>query len=192
MNTKDPVVFQLGVGNVSFRAEGPIEWVDARITAMLASPFFSQGGKGTAPQVDHSQGPDSGPALPPHLMRWMERHAITRDQLMHVIHIGPEQATVIAPELPGSGKQKTVAAYLLVGLASYAISEAKRFDDKEARDLLTRHGAYDKNNHATYFRDGLLGKLVGDKEEGFVLSVPGQNDAARLVKQVTTEPESNR
>lgn len=183
------VSFEFALGTARFRIEGPREWVDRHVGAMLSSEQFKVPAAGQALRAPSRRAEDS--SLPPQLERWMDRHGISLDALTQVLHLGSEQCTVTAHELPGNGKQKVVAAYLLEGLAAFAVSETKRFQDKAARDLLNKHGAYDKNNHATYFREGLQGRLVGDKEEGFVLSVPGLNEAAALVKRLATAADAD-
>lgn len=188
-NTKrETVEFNLSINQTGFSVKGPIDWVDEKISTMLAKAAFSldQQPRRTLPEGSTAFEPldDSEPA--PHLRRWMLRHAITWEELSRVVHIESGRAEVVANRLPGNGKEKLVAAYLLEGFAHYAVNETARFDDKSARELLVKYGAYDKNNHAAYLK-ALQGKMIGNKNEGWALSVPGQGDAAKLVKSLASD-----
>lgn len=181
---------RLTVGGVSVVLSGPRDWVDEHLDRFLSAPAFSLESARQAPTSGTAPVPMDA-RFAPHFARWMVRHGVTADQVDQVLHVQADGAVVIAATLPGVGRQRVTAAYLLQGLAAFATGEASRFQDRLARELLTRHDAYDAANHATYVKEGLKGRLIGDKETGFLLSIPGQTEAAKLVKQIAGASTTN-
>ena len=188
--TNSTATFELQVGSAKFSASGPQEWVDSQVATMLETAVFrldhpvTEATKGCQiTEVTEAQ-------LPPHAMRWLQHHGVAIEALQRVIHLDGDRAEVIASALPGKGRERVMAAYLLEGLATYLTDESRRFADNSARQLLEKHGAYDKNNHAVYMKQ-LRNILVGGKKDGWTLTIPGQVEAAKLVKTLGADVAAN-
>lgn len=180
----ETVEFNLSINGVHFSVKGPRDWADDRITIMLAKSAFSLDGQQSIRKLNATEIEASADEeLAIHLRRWLHRHSVTWEELLQVVHIEPGRSEVITNNLPGNAKEKVIAAYLLEGIACYAIDEHACFQDKDARALLVKHDAYDKGNHSYYVK-GLKGKVIGDKNDGWKLSVPGHLEAAKLIKTI--------
>jgi len=92
-----------------------------------------------------------------------------------------------AAEAPGkTGKQKTVNAYILTGLAQFLQTGEAKFDDKTARAVCKAMGCLDESNHA-YNLKGKGNALSGSKDSGWTLTGPGLKAGAELVKGLAGE-----
>jgi len=119
-------------------------------------------------------------------LSWMKKNALTREQLEYVFSIDLDSIDVIASNLPGkSMRQQTVHAYVLCGLKSFLRTGETSFSDKEGRELCDKVGCYDSPNHSNYMK-AFGNFLSGSKETGWKLTNPGLNEAAQIVKQLTS------
>src|SRR5262245_2954866 len=118
---------------------------------------------------------------------WARTNSITEEQLHHVFHLDGGKVEVIAAEAPGkTGKQKTVNAYILTGLAQFLQTGEAKFDDKTARAVCKAMGCLDESNHA-YNLKGKGNALSGSKDSGWTLTGPGLKAGAELVKGLAGE-----
>jgi len=118
---------------------------------------------------------------------WVRQNAITKDQLDHVFDIDGSAVTLIADSIPGkSVKDKTIAVYVLQGIAQLLAAGEPTFDDKAARKLCEDHGCYSSANHAVYLK--ALGNLVtGSKNGGWKVTTPGLKKGAEYVKEMANK-----
>jgi hypothetical protein len=86
--------------------------------------------------------------------------------------------------VPGKGKKpQTLAMYHLVGLGTYLETGKRDFTDATVRQYCKDYGCYDPANHAAYL-DDKHPAFTGDKNSGWLLTVPGIKVAAAIVKEV--------
>jgi hypothetical protein len=113
---------------------------------------------------------------------WMKKHNVSANQLQQVFHVKGDQVNVIIDAVPGtSSKQKTIKAYVLIGLGQLLVTGEAKFTDKSARDFCRLVSCLDDANHAKYIRE--KGKsFTGSKKIGWTLTHPGLAEAADLVK----------
>ncbi len=144
---------------------------------------------GEAPLVDtkrSDQSEDSVDAGLHHRARaWMKQNDLTAEDLQHVFHLAGGRAEVIASEIPGkSDKEKTLNAYVLIGVANLLSNGDANFDDKAARDLCGTLGCFNGANHAAYMKNK-GNQIAGSKEKGWTLTSPGLKRGAALVKELS-------
>jgi hypothetical protein len=115
--------------------------------------------------------------------RWAKRGGITREVLDEYFHErGGTMSVINIPDELTSKQARSVACYLLQGLAAYIQNgDGAAFDDETARKLCVSHGCYDQPNHARIFAT-MRGQLTGDKKSGWQLTKPGLATAAELIK----------
>lgn len=119
----------------------------------------------------------------PRAQRWISRNGIARAMLDEVFHFTDGAVAISADSIPGtSRREKTVNCYLLSGARALLETDTAAFNDSDAMAETKRLACYDKNNHTTY-RAAVGNKMTGKKPE-FTLTVPGENAAADLVKQI--------
>lgn len=129
--------------------------------------------------------PTTGRALGPKTERWMRQFKVDRNALDELFHIDDATVDLISTTVPGkSTREKTINCYLLVGLRNFLAHDEPKFDDKEAVEFCQSVGAYDKNNH-TSNRNSLGNLVSGNRGNGFTLTIPGQREAAQLVRSLT-------
>ena len=145
-----------------------------------------------APGVDPQKGVheilrDVGEGVSAKASSWMQKNALTREQMDHVFSIESESIEVIAAKMPETGKRKqTVQAYVLCGISSFLTNGDPTFNDAEARELCIKVGCYDGPNHSNY-TTGFGNLVTGSKDSGWKLTNPGLSAGAQLIKQLTPE-----
>jgi hypothetical protein len=132
---------------------------------------------------------DDGPPLASKVKSWMRVHSISRDQIGYVFHLDADVWEVLPSVAPGkNGKEKTINAYVLTGIAAFLQTGEAKFDDKTARDVCRAMGCFSEGNHAYYLkgRGNLLG---GGKDSGWMLTGPGLKHGAELIKTLASETD---
>lgn len=140
-------------------------------------------------QFPHDEGEAGGKAsqMPPKVEAWMRSHGITLEQLEQVFHLYGDVCEVLPSEAPGkNGKEKTINAYILTGIAAFLESGETKFDDKTARGVCRAMGCLNEGNHA-YYMKGKGNLLGGTKDSGWMLTGPGLKLGAELIKGLTRE-----
>jgi hypothetical protein len=128
-----------------------------------------------------------GPPLPPKVANWMRTNGLNHEQLNAVFHIDGGICEVLPAEALGkNGKEKTINAYVLAGVAAFLQSGEPRFDDKTARDVCRTMGCFNEGNHAYYLK-GKGNVIAGSKDGGWMLTGPGLKLGADLIKYFTNE-----
>lgn len=139
------------------------------------------------PSPDGTAEEHDGPPLSPKAKSWMRSHGIAREQLGNVFHLDGGTAEVLPSEPPGkNGKEKTINAYVLTGIAALLQTGEAKFDDKTARAVCKMMGCLNEGNHAYYLKG--RGNLIGGtKDSGWVLTGPGLKLGAELIKILARE-----
>lgn len=113
----------------------------------------------------------------------MKQHGISFDHAVHVFEFRDGEPFKILA-VPGKGKKpQTLAMYHLVGLGTYLETGMRDFADAAVRQYCRDYGCYDQANHAAYL-DDKHPAFTGDKNGGWMLTVPGVKVAAAIVKEV--------
>lgn len=156
--------------------------IRASLTLLGDEPLDTKGAR-TEPDRDS----EDVAGLPRSAQLWMKQNKISNDELQQVFHISEENAQVIASEIPGkSDKEKTLNAYVLLGIANLLGSGKPSFDDDSARTLCKSSACFDTTNHARYLKGN---ELTGSKDKGWTVTAPGLKRGAALVKQLN-EPST--
>jgi hypothetical protein len=136
-------------------------------------------------KTEEASGGDSN--LPTNAKTWMRANGITAEHLGHVFHIEGGTAAIIASEAPGkNGKEKTINAYVLTGIAALLGTGEAKFDDKAGRASCDHFGCYQGSNHATIMKNkGNV--LSGTKDSGWTVTGPGLKAGAALIKGLSPE-----
>jgi hypothetical protein len=112
----------------------------------------------------------------------MKQNSISSEELQQVFDLSDGEAAVIAPGVPGKNNaERTISAYVLLGIARLLATGEPNFDDKSARALCESLGCYDYNNHSTYLKEK-GNNFTGDKTKGWKLTAPGLKYGAVLTK----------
>lgn len=120
---------------------------------------------------------------------WVNKNSITSGDLERVFYFGEDKIEIILNNLPGDDdKQKTINSYLLVGVISFLKNGEAKFKDEEARALCTTMSCLNNTNHAKYVASA-RGWIVGSKKDGWVLTVPGLNEVANLLRSTQKNDE---
>jgi len=140
------------------------------------------------PKVDEeSRGQDLAEVTseyPQKVKIWMRNYSITKAQLDEVFHFENGEIAIIASDLPGStDSKKTIAAYVLVGVATFIKSGETKFDDKSGRETCTKFGCYQPSNHTGILKN-IGNELTGSKDAGWSLTGPGLKFGAELIKSI--------
>jgi hypothetical protein len=130
---------------------------------------------------EEKRGPEGQPGVSAAARSWMQKNQITEELLSSHIHMDGGTATVI--ELPSakSGKGKTIATYLMAGLAGLFSAGEPSFSDESARVLCVHFGCYDHKNHSKYIKS-LGNNVTGSKSAGWKLTAPGLTSVANRLK----------
>jgi len=127
--------------------------------------------------------------LGPKAMRWLQRHGLSRGHLDEIYHFDVGTVDVIASYVPGDSKREmTINCYLLSGIRGLLKEDTSTLDETDAIALCKRLTAYDKNNHTAH-RAAVGNRMTGAKPT-FILTGPGENAAAELIKQMTLSQRS--
>ena len=133
------------------------------------------------------EGDPFGPPLTSKAKSWMRANSITHEQLGHVFHLEGGAPEVLPSEAPGkNGKEKTINAYVLTGIAAFLQTGEARFDDRTARDVCRAMGCFNEGNHAYYLK-GKGNVLGGTKDSGWMLTGPGLKLGAELIKGLASD-----
>lgn len=126
-------------------------------------------------------------SLPGKASLWMKQNGLSMAQIEQVFHFDGDTVDVIASEIPGkNAKQKTLNAYVLIGISKLLATGSASFDDESARTLCKSSGCYNKANHALYLSD--RGNIfTGSKDKGWTLTAPGLKQAAEMVKGFSSQ-----
>jgi hypothetical protein len=123
--------------------------------------------------------------LGPKAMKWVQRHALTREMLDEIYHFTDGAVEIIASSVPGASKREmTVNCYLLSGIRGLLKEDVPSLDESETIVICKRLTAYDKNNHTANRQ--LVGNKMSGKKPTFTLTGPGETVAAELIKQMTS------
>ncbi len=121
--------------------------------------------------------------FPADVLARMRQHGILPSHAVHVFEFRDSEAFKILA-VPGRGKKpQTLAMYHLVGLGTYLQTNKREFTDVAARQYCKDYGCYDPANHAAYL-DDKHPAFTGDKNSGWLLTVPGIKIAAAIVKEI--------
>ncbi|HEX4049311.1 MAG TPA: hypothetical protein VHY19_00335 [Steroidobacteraceae bacterium] len=127
--------------------------------------------------------------LGPKAIRWLQKHAVSREMLDEIYHLSDGAADIIANSVPGASKREmTVNCYLLSGIRGLLKDDAPLLDETEAIAVCKRLTAYDKNNHTSH-RQAVGNRMTGNKPR-FTLTGPGESAAAELIRQMTSSTSS--
>jgi hypothetical protein len=170
----------------------PMSSEERRRNINAALTYFGDAGLETPAKGGVLQPPadvSDGGHFPPAVTARMKQHGISADHAAHVFEFRDgEPFRVLA--VPGKGKKpQTLAMYHLVGLGTYLETGKRDFTDATARDYCKSYGCYDSPNHATYL-DEKHPAFTGDKNSGWMLTVPGIKVAAAIVKEVAEAAEA--
>jgi hypothetical protein len=150
--------------------------------ALLGDEGVIPGEKGGPEGGEQDQGEDNG--LPPRARAWMKQNDVTIDEIQQTFHMGDGVAEVIASDIPGkNGKEKTLAAYILAGIAGLLATGNAAFDDNSARGVCRSSGCFNLANHAAYLKEK-GNEFTGSKENGWTLTMPGLKRGAAIVKEL--------
>jgi hypothetical protein len=125
------------------------------------------------------------PGLSAKASAWIKQNGLTTAELEQVFDTDGGNVSMIAGSVPGkSGKDQTIAVYVLRGVTQLLATGEPTFDDKSARKLCEDIGCYDNANHAVYMR-AIGNNLAGSKDKGWKLTAPGMKRGAELIKEMT-------
>jgi hypothetical protein len=148
-------------------------------------------GDPSLPQLSAGRHLDATPAdtsgynhFPTEVAGRMKQYNISAEDAVHVFEFRDgEPFKVLA--VPGKGKKpQTLAMYHLVGLGTFLETGKREFADATARKYCKDYGCYDPPNHATYL-DEKHPAFTGDKNSGWLLTVPGIKVAVGIIKEVS-------
>jgi len=139
-------------------------------------------GDGPTALVEPSDQSSGGDSFPAKTRMWIKQHGLSAEQISHIFHPGEDGMQIIAP-IPGTSRRVQVRnAYVLSGIAQLLAHGETKFDDKSARDVCESGGFFDTTNHAKYLK---CSEFTGSREKGWVLTAPGMNLGASLIKQLS-------
>jgi hypothetical protein len=188
--------FELSAGDFSVRLRGSEKWVEGKIeslTPVLKGIEISRkdsrpiGSVNSPASLEETVIEVNG--ISDEAIRLLRKEGIDPDSLHNVFCIEDENVELIISDLPGgTKKQKTVNLYLLRGFTEFLKTGTPSFCDTTARELCQTYGVYDSGNHAITMK-GLQGKMIGSKTDGFRLTVPGMNEALKIVKSAISSED---
>lgn len=151
--------------------------------ALLGESFGEIGGQDTRNKETRGEElPQHGDGLGENAARWMRQNQISRSAIDQLFHIDGNNVDLIVRSVVGnSRREKTLNAYLLVGIRNLLNTDEPRFTEKEAIEFSHLVDAYDRNNH-TALRNAIGKRMSGDRSSAFTLTVPGLRDAANLIR----------
>jgi hypothetical protein len=111
-----------------------------------------------------------------------KQNGLSLEQIERVFHFGGDGSVEIL-EIPGKGRrEKTLNAYVLLGLGRYLATGDRQFSDDDARAVCETAGCYDPANHSATMKEKGT-DLAGDKSKGWTITSVGLKRAATLVKE---------
>jgi hypothetical protein len=182
--TKSPAELSLEIYNILVPFESDVrQRVIQSALTLLGETAVVPAGRSAAPQTAAMGFEDVG--LGPKAMKWLQKHAVTREMLDEIYHFTGGDVDVIASGVPGASKREmTLNCYLLSGIRGLLKDDVPSLDETETIAVCRRLTAYDKNNH-TANRQSVGNKVSGSKPT-FTLTGPGETAAAELIKQMTS------
>lgn len=130
------------------------------------------------------QGRREDGSLPPRARAWMKQNDLTIDEIEETFHMVDGVVEIIASDIPGkNSKEKTLAAYVLTGIAGLLATGNATFDDNSARSVCRSSGCFNLANHAAYLKEK-GNEFAGSKENGWVLTAPGLKRGAAIIKEL--------
>jgi hypothetical protein len=155
--------------------------------ALLGDEATLPVGAGGPKDGEQDQSEDNG--LSPRARAWMKQNDVTIDEIQQTFHMADGVAEVIASDIPGkNGKEQTLAAYVLTGIAALLTTGNATFDDDSARGVCKSSGCFNLANHAAYLKEK-GNEFTGSKENGWTLTTPGLKRGAALVKELGRPPK---
>lgn len=122
---------------------------------------------------------------------WMRRHNITEDMLERVFLFREEpdsfDVELIAAVEGSTRREQAINCYLLTGLLTLLVADDPRFDEEHAVAICKEQSCYDGANHAQT-RQQFGNRISGNKNAGWMLTTPGLDAAATVVKQLAGAP----
>lgn len=120
----------------------------------------------------------------PKAQAWIRKHGLTDAQLEQVFHFDNDQVEMIAIPPGETNREKTINAYILIGAQHLLLQDEAKFTEGNAVAACKNLGCHDSANHAQT-RSKFGNKISGSKDGGYVLTVPGLDQAAALIKELT-------
>lgn len=119
---------------------------------------------------------------------WLRRNGITDDMLDQVFHVESDDGKpVLFATVPGTGKKaQTINCYLLMAAQNFLTTDELKVTEAEVMAVAKAGGYYDRANHSVT-RGSLGNRFSGNKDSGFILTTPGQDAAAALIKSIAAE-----
>lgn len=119
---------------------------------------------------------------------WLRRNSLTDDVLDHVFHVENDDGRpVLFAPVPGTGKKgQTINCYLLVAAQNFLATDELKVTEAEVVAVAKDGGYYDRANHSVT-RGALGNRFSGNKDVGFILTTPGQDAAAALIKSIAAD-----
>jgi hypothetical protein len=181
---KSPAELSLEIYNILFPFESEVrQRVIQSALTLLGETLLAPVGRSAALQSTVIGFDDV--KVGPKAMKWLQKHALTREMLDEIYHFTDGAVEIIASSVPGASKREmTVNCYLLSGIRGLLKDDAPSLDETETIAICKRLTAYDKNNH-TANRQFVGNKMSGNKPT-FTLTGPGETIAAELIRQMTS------
>ena len=181
--SKSPAELSLEIYNVLFPFESQVRLrvIQSALT-LLGETLLPPVGRSAALQSNVTGFDDVN--LGPKAMKWIQKHAFSREMLDEVYHFTDGAVEIIASTVPGASKREmTVNCYLLSGIRGLLKEDVPTLDETETIAICKRLTAYDRNNHTANRQ--LVGNRMSGKKPTFTLTGPGESVAAELIKQMT-------
>lgn len=133
---------------------------------------------GSGAETDDASGLPFGPKA----KAWARRHGLTDGMLENAFHFDSNFELIAKP--PGkNNREKTINAYILIGVQHFLQSDDTKFNEAAAVAICKRFGCHDATNHAQT-RGKFGNKIQGSKDSGYTLTVPGLDHAAAIIKAI--------
>jgi hypothetical protein len=139
-------------------------------------------------ELSNPKGPNdgsSGFAAGKRVSAWLRKHKISDEELEQMFSNDSGKIAVFA--VPGTKKrEQTINAYVLTAVQAFLSTDEPKFKDSDAVTLCKRMGCFDQANHAQT-RTTFGNRFSGDKDAGYILTAPGLEQAAALIKGKASE-----
>jgi hypothetical protein len=180
-STKSPAELALEVYNILVGRDSDVRQRVMQSAMTLLGETVPSAAARPSPQAESGFGDVK---LGPKAMRWIQKHAITREMLEELYHLGDEGMDIIAGSVPGASKREmTINCYLLSGIRGLLKNDAPTLDETETVAVCKRLTAYDKNNHPS--NRLAVGNKINGSRPTFTLTGPGETAAAELIRRMT-------
>lgn len=125
--------------------------------------------------------PPGAPAVPK--AEFFSRFNISQEEWTRVFHFGEGVYSIIVGDLkvkPKAGKQVRLA--LLLGVKSLLETGKPDISKDTLVEVCEKYSAYDSSNFASYMKKKK--DLFLPKGDGWILTIPGQEQAAEVIKEL--------